>query len=98
MEKALANKFIQLLNDALEPEQISTINERNKKYFSCGDTDICATHEFCDPNQYMLDAFSAIIGREPVFGTENDNGSDLRLMNNAWLLAKDNEFRKIAQD
>lgn len=52
---------------------------------------ICATHDFCDPNQSMIDAFKSITGREPDVQSDEDN----LYINTSWSLAKANEFNPI---
>lgn len=48
----------------------------------------CATHNYCDSNMAMLEAFVAVHGREPVLQSDADIG----LMNEAWGWAIDANF------
>lgn len=81
----LANAFSGVLNQWI-PEKLFEVNLRNKEasYVGC-----CATHDFCDPNQAMIDAFTSVFGREPSAKNQKDN----LLINNAWNIAKDSQFK-----
>jgi hypothetical protein len=50
----------------------------------------CATHNFCDANVVMLEAFECTFGRDPLVGEMTDE--DFALINDAWSLAKFAEF------
>jgi hypothetical protein len=49
----------------------------------------CASHDFCDANLVMYDAFEAVFGREALV---QENEDDLDLWNAAWNFAKDKYF------
>ena len=53
---------------------------------------ICHSHDFCDANVYMAEAFEHVIGRNVFLPCDtNDDGiieSDCRTMNEAWSIAK----------
>jgi len=53
---------------------------------------ICATHDFCDPNMLMEEAFIQILGREPHISAGPD-APDSRLWNTAWGIARYNNFQ-----
>jgi len=86
----LANAFSKVLNEWLSTEDISEINRRNStpEYYVF---ELCATHDFCDPNQAMIDAYKSIFGREPSVQNKKDN----ELINKAWDLAKKAGFQQI---
>jgi hypothetical protein len=49
----------------------------------------CASHDYCDANDYMADAFAEIIGRDIL--PDNGEGmtqADCDLWNRAWEIAK----------
>ncbi len=48
----------------------------------------CATHNYCDSNMAMFEAFVAVFGREPVLNSD----ADLGLFNEAWGWAIDANF------
>lgn len=49
---------------------------------------ICHAHDFCDPNQVLIDAFAQEIGREPVLSSSGDDEADgdFDLMADAYAL------------
>lgn len=85
----LANEFSKILNEWI-PEKLFEVNQRNKepRYIASG---CCATHDFCDPNQAMIDAFTNLFGKEPSARNQKQN----TLINNAWAAAKQAQFKQI---
>lgn len=81
--EALARAFAQRLTDELGREKIGQINEWNA---TTGGPNECASHDFCDSNMTMLAA-----GQDLKFWTDSDDIDD-RLWNEAWDLAKRNNF------
>jgi len=87
----LALEFSRELRDALTPEQMTDVVVLNQtprfKDHGC-----CATHNYCDANVVMADAFETVVGREPVLpcdGAESDQiDADSALMDEAWTLAR----------
>lgn len=49
----------------------------------------CATHDFCDANMPMFEAFEKVVGRE--LNLEDD--AEMKLINKAWTIARKAEFR-----
>jgi hypothetical protein len=49
--------------------------------------DICVSHEYCDPNEAMILAFEKCLGY-----SIDVNPADTALYNQAWNLAKQNNF------
>lgn len=86
----LANAFSEILNDWI-PDKLFEVNLRNKEK-SYIDGGFCATHDFCDPSQAMIDAFKKLYGYEP----STQNQQHLNLIGKAWILAKDNEFKQLS--
>lgn len=88
----LAREFCKRLNDYLGAEKMAEIRRRNATAdYSHG---ACATHDFCDANQLMIDAAiaanilpadyeSARSDRDVLF-TDAEN----RLFDDAWTLAR----------
>jgi len=76
----IADEFCRILNDWLKPDEIAEINRRNALPEYRG---LCATHDFCDPNQAMIDAGA-------IFTIEFDArfNEDVALINAAWDIAK----------
>jgi hypothetical protein len=50
--------------------------------------DACATHDYCDANMLMADAFEIAMGRSANI----QNQTDLDLINAAWGAAKQSDF------
>lgn len=86
----LARQFSAILHQWLTPEDFKQINAANLVEVVNG-TSICHTHDFCDPNQAMIDALQK-------FGVEIDiqNEEQVELINKAWKIAKDNQFNCLA--
>lgn len=53
----------------------------------------CASHDFCDANVYMDEAFTTVVGRQPHLAIVQDTPSDSELWSSAWNLAKAMGFR-----
>ncbi len=79
-EHELAVKFATMIQETLNAEQIAEVNRRNGTQQYAG---VCASHDFCDPNQAMLDAMEEL-------GIEFDpqDEQQTRLTDGAWTLAK----------
>ena len=80
----LALAFRLELKRGLTPTAFMDIRRRNAlpEY----QVNACASHEFCDANEVMRDAFEAEFGRSP--NLEDDDGADVALINAAWNLAQ----------
>lgn len=78
----LASEFCHVLNEWLDEGKIDEINRLNKLPEYSGS---CASHDFCDANQAMLDAMAK-------FGMDYTSDEN-ELINTAWALAIANELR-----
>lgn len=78
----IAAAFVKLLREALTEEQWISMRAKNATPDYAGD--VCASHDYCDANDPMADAFESVVGR-PVDG---DNAADCRLWGEAWAIAK----------
>jgi hypothetical protein len=76
----LAIDFVRLLNETLGVEKIAQVNALNATE---PNVDVCHSHDFCDPNQVMIDAM-ALQGAD--FDAPNNQQADE--INQAWWLAK----------
>lgn len=83
----LANAFIEQILTELTEEQV----------FACQvyidshpDSDTCPTHDYCDSNQLMLDAFHASMGRRMDVLSDDDHA----LSSAAWDLARTLRFNQ----
>lgn len=94
----LAIAFARVLRTWLTAEQMATVVETNRLR---ADGDLtCASHDFCDANMAMLEAYKKLFQEFPAFpsdvesgdATETDEANDTALMNAAWSQAKRLEF------
>jgi hypothetical protein len=83
----VAKQFSIILNQWI-PEKLFEVNLRNKEQ-SYIDHGCCATHDFCDPNQAIIDAFKFVFGKDPSVKNQKDN----MIINNAWTIAKTANFK-----
>lgn len=84
----LAQAFAEKLGEALTHAQWLEMEKRNRseEYVRLN---MCASHDFCDANEVMLEAFVAVLDREPEFLTDdNPSETDSDLWNEAWTLAR----------
>ena len=83
-EQALARSFAKVLQEWLTWEEMQIVITRNElsSYRGC-----CASHDFCDANMAMDEAFRRL-------GTPFEFGNNLHdtLWNAAWHIAKQNKF------
>lgn len=95
----LAVNFCMVLEEWLSKKEIAEIVKRNNKDEDKG---ICHSHDFCDANQAMIDAFEKLFKREPAIyfyeseEEEKQIAEDTHLMDLAWSLAKKHNFSSKA--
>ena len=75
--------FISEIKKSLSADQIAEIISRNKDY----EDGICSSHDFCDANQCMLDAWTKL-GQPMNFQAEDQ----MSITDQAWTLARKGEF------
>jgi len=85
--RRLAEAFAREIREALTLSELAEIKHMNTHVY---DDVTCATHDFIDSNVCMLDAFKKTF---PM--TEPDPGSQAvaDLINEAWTIAKNNNFQ-----
>lgn len=82
----IARTFSELLLDEIGPADLTTVNKRNRMNPDYDETDSCASHDFCDANVLMVEAFQA-------HGVPADHTEEhLELWNVAWETAIAHEF------
>ena len=81
----LSNKFSELLYNGLGKKIINEIVEKNKV-----DIIHCASHEYCDSNQYMIDALDYLFGTDWNLSDERITN----LVNDSWEFSITNEFKQ----
>ncbi len=83
----LAKMFGQVLQGWLSLHQMRAIIDRNNSR----DDMTCATHDFCDANVAMVEAYCKVTGK-----TEDDidlqDHETSELLNDAWAIAKSADF------
>lgn len=75
-------KFESMLYATLGDENYAEAAARNRRE---PDPLICHTHDFCDANQVMMDAFSAVLGYEPDIQSE----ADMAIFDAAWAVGRE---------
>ncbi len=80
----IADEFTLRMRRYLTRDQWREMVARNAAYAAAGDHAVCASHEFCDANVFMIEAFRAVVGR---FAQANSD-ADADLINKAWGWAK----------
>lgn len=80
----LASEFVIIVREWLTPDRCREIDRLNAAE---DNPQICHSHDFCDPNQAMIDAFAR-------FNVELDphNDDHVNLMDAAWAVAKISGF------
>lgn len=78
----LAGAFVALLKTTASPLQFFQMQITN----AANGEGVCASHDFCDANMVMLEAFEAIAGREIDPGTMTD--ADRDAWSAAWNVAR----------
>lgn len=100
-QKELAAEFCKVLREWLSAEEMAEVVKRNQAE---EDKNICASHDFCDANEAMDEAFKRLTGASACETRTDTNEGDckqascmtdetLDLWNGAWSLAKQAEFK-----
>ena len=77
-EAVLAFTFTEVLGEWLTDDQFDEMRRRNvSPEYADG---ACASHDFCDANMAMLEAFKRVVGRAPDLAED----ADVNLWDNAW--------------
>lgn len=98
--QALAHEFSRILREWLTEDEIAEVIARNKadrrrrQTAQLADPAVCASHDFCDANMAMYEAFQNIAGH-PV---DPQNTADVSMWNKAWSMAKASGFDADPQD
>ena len=83
--KLIANAFARRLLVDIGPENLETCRELNTSYGPS-----CPTHDFCDANVTMSEAFAEVCGEEMDLQTD----AHVALWNAAWDLCRANNYRE----
>ena len=85
----IATEFSNIIRGWLSGEEVAEVIKRNRNEQW---PDTCHTHDFCDANEAMSDAFDAV-GEDPIPDDETPERERCdRLWGLAWDLAKANQF------
>lgn len=84
MKHQLANRFCALLLETIGADGIAYCQERNKSYGSA-----CPSHDLCDANEVMDEAFIDVVGSE----MDCESDGDITLWNAAWTIARANNYK-----
>lgn len=84
--KKLAKMFSWEMRCALTKEEMAEVIEANRDLENTG---ACASHDVCDANMVMMEAWTKFFGVDYING---DDDEQCRLWSEAWHLAKANEF------
>lgn len=87
--EALANSFGEILTSWHTPEQMEEVNRLNKTNEYSGGS--CASHNYFDANEAMVQAFKIVTGKEINFQSD----IDIELINAAWNIARENNFQTV---
>lgn len=98
--ESLARSFADHLRDYLDTKELDAAIRLNEVDPDAASGKVCHTHDFCDANMAMFDAFKATVGRALFMSwdveagrcTQADCDADLTLCNEAWTMAKANRF------
>lgn len=83
----LARDFSDVLQKWLTPEQMEEVNKRNAAETSPG---VCHSHDFCDANEAMLEAYA-----KQMCPDEMGTPESLSAWDAAWHLARQHEFNPL---
>ncbi len=83
--KKLARAFSKRLRRVLTPAEMREVIERNKS----APPGVCASHDFCDANEVMADAFKDVYGR----AVNPRRNVECGVWNDAWNLAFNQKFK-----
>lgn len=91
----LSREFCRVLKEWLNIAEQALVIERNNA--EPDQSSICHTHDFCDANQAMLNAWEVVFGKDesPAITEgmmDEMRAFDLRLWNAAWTKAKNEKF------
>ena len=81
----IGETFAANIEEQLSADELAEVKRRNAHVYGEG---ICATHDYCDANMPMAEAFEFIMGREPDVSADDD----VTLWNAAWERARADHF------
>lgn len=85
-DNRLARKFAALLRRDIGAKKLAEVNRRNAR--KGRHPGVCHSHDFCDANETMAEAFAEVAGRQP----DVQDDADCAQWGRAWNLAKARRF------
>lgn len=85
----LSDEFSRVIRHWLDPWELAAAVAENRNIAARGQSH-CATHDYCDANMAMEEAFVTVMGYLP---DATRHGSDGPLWDAAWVLSKQREFK-----
>lgn len=86
--EAIAKAFSAVLNRWLSADEWTQLIDRNMS--EAKQAGECYSHDYCDANMAMDEAFRVVLGRAPQVGTGEQN--DFELWGKAWTIATEANF------
>lgn len=83
----LARAFSAVVAEWLPPGELEAVRECNRTTHA--DPGVCASHDFCDANMAMLEAWRRCTGSDEI---DANDQAQAAAWNEAWKLAKAAEF------
>jgi hypothetical protein len=80
---AIAEAFAEVMRQWLSPAEFAEMKRRNESggIYASG---ACASHDFCDSNMAMAEAFKGVTGHD----VNGDDETDATIWGDAWSLAR----------
>ena len=96
--KLISDEFSEIIREWFhdKPEELIAINKANKQHQK-NNKPYCESHEYCDPNQAMIEACEHIsVSCAPKYNDLEDNMfsnlSYVRAIEQAWTMSRENDF------
>lgn len=89
--ETLAGEFCHILHRWLGPGKMAKVVAENARRKATGDDDSCATHDYCDANVAMDEAFRLVTAQNASSMMQDD--AALALWARAWGYAKERNFQ-----
>jgi|SRR5215467_2903131 len=91
--RMISNRFVTVLRHWLTADEWNEMASRNAA--EPDGASVCHSHDFCDANMAMHEAFTEVMGREPFLLDDGDDpvrvaqhDADIEMFNAAWEQAK----------
>lgn len=93
---AIAREFSKLMLEEIGADNLALVVAQNTTDIAQGNDSTCSTHDYCDANMVMDQAFQNILKRGNYMieddATDAQRDADTDLWNAAWTLSKHNQF------